>query len=71
MQMPQAALAVSILHQGHDGRHLQRELLVRMCQNTVRLGGLSKPVSVLQKPSHESHASTTPNPDEATILKDQ
>ncbi len=40
-------------------------------QNTAKLGGLSKLVSVLQKPPHEYHASTTPHPDESTVSKNQ
>ncbi len=36
-----------------------------------KTGGLSKLVSVFQKPPHESHASTTPHPDESAVSKDQ
>ncbi len=71
MQMLQAVLAVSILHQDHVERCLLRGPLVWTYQNTAKLGGLSKLVSVLQKPPHESHVSTTRHLDESAVSGDQ
>lgn len=58
MQMLQAVLTVSILHQGDVESGLLRGPLVWTYQNTAKPLGLSEVVSVLQKPHYESHAST-------------